>query len=202
LAAVLDMNERSATNNVLRPLKRAGLVDQENKPTKRSIRWRDDDQYPQVCEEIRKEVYPQELLDAFSGPNVDRSAVERWFRNNARVGENAARKMARFYLLLVEADPSKQNGSSEPKTRPQKPNKTRSKAGADSNKDPKEPQKNTEETPIRSPPENTLGGNSGISSGPSLHIDVQVHISPEATPEQIETIFASMARHLYKNDGA
>ncbi len=33
--------------------------------------------------------------------------------------------------------------------------------------------------------------------GPSLHLDVQVHIDSSATPEQIETIFASMAKHLY-----
>jgi len=32
---------------------------------------------------------------------------------------------------------------------------------------------------------------------PSVHIDLQIHISPEATPEQIEQIFASMRRHLY-----
>ena len=32
---------------------------------------------------------------------------------------------------------------------------------------------------------------------PSLHIDIQVHISPESSPEQIEQIFASMAKHLY-----
>lgn len=35
------------------------------------------------------------------------------------------------------------------------------------------------------------------SEGPSLHIDVQVHISPESSAEQIEQIFASMAKHLY-----
>jgi hypothetical protein len=77
LAAVLSMTERSATDNVLRPLKKADLVDQENKATERANRWRDDDQYAQVCEVIRKDVYPQELLDAFPGPDVDRSAVER-----------------------------------------------------------------------------------------------------------------------------
>jgi hypothetical protein len=32
---------------------------------------------------------------------------------------------------------------------------------------------------------------------PGLHIDVQVHISPEASPDQIDQIFASMAKHLY-----
>ena len=32
---------------------------------------------------------------------------------------------------------------------------------------------------------------------PNLHIDLQIHISPDSTPEQIEAIFASMAKHLY-----
>jgi hypothetical protein len=33
--------------------------------------------------------------------------------------------------------------------------------------------------------------------GPALHIDVQIHISPEASAEQIDQVFASMAKHLY-----
>jgi hypothetical protein len=32
---------------------------------------------------------------------------------------------------------------------------------------------------------------------PSVHIDFQIHISPEATPQQIDQIFASMRQHLY-----
>ena len=36
---------------------------------------------------------------------------------------------------------------------------------------------------------------------PSLHIDIQVHISPDATTDQIDQIFASMAKHLYKAEG-
>ena len=38
---------------------------------------------------------------------------------------------------------------------------------------------------------------SGVVS-PSLHIDIQVHISPEASADQIDKIFESMAKHLYK----
>jgi hypothetical protein len=34
-------------------------------------------------------------------------------------------------------------------------------------------------------------------AGPGLHIDVQIHIAPEASAEQIDQIFASMAKHLY-----
>lgn len=33
---------------------------------------------------------------------------------------------------------------------------------------------------------------------PKLHIDIQIHISPDATPQQIEQIFESMSKHLYK----
>jgi hypothetical protein len=38
---------------------------------------------------------------------------------------------------------------------------------------------------------------SGGSNTPSVHIDIQVHIAPESSPEQIEQIFKSMAKHLY-----
>lgn len=36
-------------------------------------------------------------------------------------------------------------------------------------------------------------------NSPSLHVDIQIHISPEASTEQIEKIFESMSKHLYKN---
>ena len=36
---------------------------------------------------------------------------------------------------------------------------------------------------------------------PSVHIDVQIHIDSNATPEQIDHIFSSMARHLYGRNG-
>jgi hypothetical protein len=39
--------------------------------------------------------------------------------------------------------------------------------------------------------------NSGTSGGPSVHIDIQIHISPEASIDQIDQIFKSMAKHLY-----
>lgn len=32
---------------------------------------------------------------------------------------------------------------------------------------------------------------------PEMHIDIQIHISPDSSAEQIEKIFESMAKHLY-----
>ena len=46
----------------------------------------------------------------------------------------------------------------------------------------------------------TPAGSTALSE-PSVHIDVQVHIDSTATPEQIDKIFASMARHLYRREG-
>ncbi len=34
-------------------------------------------------------------------------------------------------------------------------------------------------------------------TGPEVHIDIQIHISPESSADQIEKIFESMAKHLY-----
>lgn len=48
------------------------------------------------------------------------------------------------------------------------------------------------ETPVNQKAVSTNGG-----IGPSVHIDLQIHVSPEATPEQIDQIFKSMAKHLY-----
>ena len=31
---------------------------------------------------------------------------------------------------------------------------------------------------------------------PKLHVDIQIHISPDSSPEQIDKIFESMAKHL------
>ena len=36
---------------------------------------------------------------------------------------------------------------------------------------------------------------------PPLHIDIQIHIDSTASAEQIDLIFASMARHLYRREG-
>jgi hypothetical protein len=37
----------------------------------------------------------------------------------------------------------------------------------------------------------------GTTLTPSVHIDIQIHISPEASTDQIDQIFKSMAKHLY-----
>ena len=40
-------------------------------------------------------------------------------------------------------------------------------------------------------------GVADLPKGPSVHIDIQIHIDSSAGAEQIEQVFASMAKHLY-----
>ncbi len=69
LAASLDMKEVSARANVLPYLVQLGIVDDEGRTVDRARQWRDDTQYPDVCREMREDVYPRELLDAVPNPS-------------------------------------------------------------------------------------------------------------------------------------
>ena len=61
---------------------------------------------------------------------------------------------------------------------------------------PSEPAGN--EHPVESPPSLQGNGNlTGPTNRPGLHVDIQVHIDSAASAEQIDLIFASMAKHLY-----
>jgi hypothetical protein len=59
---------------------------------------------------------------------------------------------------------------------------------------------NSEQTPLHHPIgaaalRPAVVGNGNTS--PSVHIDIQIHIAPEASTDQIDQIFKSMAKHLY-----
>ena len=185
LATALNMSENSANNNVLPSLKMTGLIDEENKPTDRAVKWRDDSQYSQVCEEIREEVYPRELLDLAPDADFDRASVQSWVANHSRVGENAAGKITAFYALLSEADPSKETSGNSEEGRGKLKKSAQSKSS--------EQKPIVLDDKISEPP---MSEKNASQLQPSLHIDVQIHISPESSPEQIDQIFASMSKHL------
>lgn len=57
--------------------------------------------------------------------------------------------------------------------------------------------KTNQSNTMSAPPEQMDNFSGDSSFGPALHIDIQIHISPEASLEQIDKIFASMSKHLY-----
>jgi Family of unknown function (DUF5343) len=200
LSTLLSMEIKSA-RNLVSPLKRMGLIDNDGKPTERAVRWRDGEQYASVCEEIRRDIYPPELLDIFSGPDSPRSSIENWFASRAGVGTAAKKGMTTFYLLLAEADYTKQDNTASAKA----PKVTKKISPTlKSNISNMKTEKEDEATTYNDVSANGRGATEAPQRSanriePSLHIDIQIHIAPDASSEQIEQIFASMAKHLYRS---
>lgn len=181
LSAVLGMQIRSVkTNGILANLKVLGLLDNENKCTDLANRWRLDDSYVSACKEICARVYPPELIDV----GTERSTVITWFMNKSGAGESQARKLTSLYLLI--SLPEIKDAAVKTKVSPKTPADKQSKAV-------KKPE--IISTPISKNGEK--GANVTTIPTPSMNINLQIHISSEASSEQIDQIFASMAKHLY-----
>ena len=178
LATVLNSRENSVRANVLPGLRAVGLIDSDGVPTPRVNRWRDKEGYADACKDMLRDVYPQELLEAVPDPLNEREAAKRWFKNKTGCGENAANKMTSLYSLLVEADASAIDGARR-KTRTKK-RKSRPKI--------ERPTAPVPDTPRSAVPAPDL---------PEIRLSLEVRIDASATPEQIDQIFASMAKHLY-----
>jgi hypothetical protein len=199
LQSVLSVGPGHA-NNLMPPLRAVGLINGDNRPTDLAEAWRSDEEYAQACNQMLEIIYPSQLRDALPPPDPDRDAVERWFMRNAGVGQGAARKMGAFYRLVCEADPAGQvrapaseerqrrraAAGTEASTRTTRPRRTRAQAGTESGR---------RRQPAQATSEGPSSGNGAPE--PALHIDVQVHIPADASAEQIDRIFESMARHLY-----
>lgn len=187
LKSVLRLNKISSATILIPYFRTVGLIDEEGKTTELALEWRSDSSYATACQKIRESVYPTGLLDVFPSPDPekDREAVADWFFDNAKVGEAVADQMARFYLLLCEADPSVQDRVKERKPKTITPKKKETKKIT-----------KTKEKPGVAEPKPQQG--KLLPFEPSLRVDVQIHIPKDATPEQIDQIFKSMAEHIYK----
>jgi len=202
LHTVLGVSERTAQEKELVTLRRLGLLSPENTPTDLAKRWRDDGEYPAVCAEILKNIYPQELLQAVPDPSKEMNEAVRWFMNSTGVGVDAAFAMARTYRLLVEADPSSAADVKEKKSRSTHKRIAKAQKNKDEVLDTGSNGTSQTHASIEGVKTDSQAPTTkrSYSSSPSIHIDVQIHISADASPAQIDHIFASMAKHLYKHD--
>ena len=195
LASILNMSEASAGANVLPGLRNIGLVDAENKTNQDlAKKFRDDNAYPAFCQEIIKKCYPQELIDAFPDKDSDKDKVRTWFMNHTGSGESAASKLSSFYITLLEADPviNVRSGSATKKETNNRPKQEKPKNN-----------KSINDAKDSSQGQDVLGDKhipqAGRNNTPDLNINIQIHISSDASPDQIKSIFENMAKYLYKN---
>jgi len=193
VASALSMSEPSASANILPSLRTFGLVLEDGKPSDLAYEWRDDSKYPEVCKEILEKIYPQELLDLFHGPDVQAQDVNSWFARYSKVGESAARMYGTTFLMLLEGDLEKAESKQAKSPRAASQVKQTVRKSTPSQVNGKSTESKIPAVP-EAPSENSSVGVTGFT--PKLHIDIQIHISPESPPEQIDKIFESMAKHL------
>ena len=194
LATVLSLKE-SPARNVLRNLKLLGLVDEDNRPTDLAIRWRDDEQYAAACEEIIERAYPDELRAAVPRPDPDPTAAAQWFQRSRRLGDGGAKNAARTYVLIASAKLPDQGG-----TRAARTPGTRTSSGGSGRKATRPPQTRSRGSATR-PRDRAQPANAGGFELPRPQIAVQINIAPDMTAEQIDQVFASMAKHFYNEAG-
>ena len=195
LQSVLNTSEKNA-RNILPQLRTVGLVDENGVPLDLAKRFRMDTDYVEAMKEIVDQVYPTQLRELYPGPEEDATAVTNWFMRETSGGQIGSAAQARFYLTLVSgalptaeraakkapgaSGPAAARPTTAPKPAPQAANV---KAAAP---EPKNAQA-------------TSGDSRQTTTGPDLHLDIQIHIDAAATVEQIDAVFASMAKHIYRN---
>ena len=198
LATALSMGEASARSNLIGPFKKIGIIDEDGKPTDLAYDWRDDHKYADVCGSLIEKCYPQEIKDLFHSPDADPQKLTNWFMSHARCGEPAAKHFARFYLLLLKADLSEADAASAKSEAKAKTPKAEAKKKTAKTTVKNKAEKTAATTPPAEPPPvvQTQPVQTVLSNAPELHINVQLHISPESSADQIDKIFESMAKHL------
>lgn len=194
ISSIVHMADASAVSNVIKPLQVLGLLDEQRKPTDLASEWRHDDDYAAVCKTIRERIYPRDLLDTYPDASPDeRQGIIRWFMKSATVGVAAARMFADTYSILAQANVSLLEEKSQ-NTAPAKARVAVTKAARKSG--PIQVAAANSATPEIPHTPNASAHHKPLGKFPAVHIDVQVHISPDTSPEQIDRIFESMAKHL------
>lgn len=193
LIGKLDITQKTA-QNLLPQLRALGVVDSENRVTSLGDDLRHDETYAEACTRILEAIYPESLRNAHSDPDEDPTRVASWFSRNARTGEVMSKNQSRTYLLLLGGKlPSADEPAQVPRQRRRAESSTQgsgqSRSGAVPASKPDVGASNSQTVDAHA------SANGG--GGPNLHIDVQVHISADAGDAQIDSIFKSMAKHLY-----
>lgn len=170
----------TAARAYLSEIKAVGLIDDDGKPTERGKNWRlDDAPYAKAVQEMLAEAYPEELLEIAPPESSDRAKAASWFETAAGLGQGAAGNKAATYFLIGTPVPPTEIPTSKPSNG--SGTKPKPKPKAQSEYEPAGKQEREEGPKIDAVP---------------VNVNVQIHISADATSEQIEAIFANMKKYL------
>lgn len=184
--------QQSASKLYLAELRRAGVINEDGKATPLGQKWRLDDTYGEAVEGLISAIYPEQLRQLGPIDSVDRTKVVAWFKSQG-LGDGAAKNKASTYFLLGSTVPNDAPAAAAPKN-----NSTKAAN--------RSPGKRAKVEAVQPPPPAVPApiGKAHPTEHrdvPGLNVNLQIHISADATTDQIESIFSAMKRYLYANDG-
>ena len=181
----IELNvQPAAARQYVTELKRVGLLSDENRATDLAHKWRMDETYREAVGDILQACYGEELLAVAPDPADDRVKAVAWFQRQG-LGEGSARNKAATYVLIASALPGeaapRSAGTSAPKAKAKpKAQKSEAKVDGSSVSGGKEPEREVQ----------------AFGSIFPVNLNLQIHISADASPDQIDAIFGSMRKHL------
>lgn len=191
LAADLNV-QATAAKAYINELTKVGILDEEGKPTDLAQKWRSSETYDDAVEELLKRNYPEALLALAPRDSLERSKIVTWFSNQG-LGSGTANNKAATYLLIASAEPGEQSSAlPSSRTRSQATQKEISKHSNTT-----KPSIGSQHEDISQPNERDRSAATGGAI--PLNLNIQIHISADASNEQIEKIFESMSRYLREN---
>ena len=184
LQSVLGHGSPRGAANLLAPLRTLGLIDKDGHLQERVNDWRHNDSYKQACNAMLEETYPDGLRAAFPDPTSDDESLISWFSRNTESGRSNAKQMASLYTLISAGDPDMTSASMAVSSKSERKPGTKTAVS-----------KSSRQATVTKKPSASVENHRRIE--PELNINVQIHISSDASAEQIDQIFSSMATHLY-----
>jgi hypothetical protein len=181
IASILSISKQSATNNILPALRKTGIIGDDGTPTEKARRWRDDSQYGILCNELLKEIYPNELISMSNNPDKDKEQLKSWLKSKTGIGESAAGKIIQFYVTLYSGNIQPQEEQAANKSRPRI---TKKKQVPPGNSSPDVPSDKLE---------------SKISVSPSININLQIHFSADMPDSKIDKIMDGLEKLIRRN---
>lgn len=188
---VLSIDTDITAQRIISQLELIGFINKDGELTPLAKKeWTSNESYSAVCKKILESVYPTEIKEVFKSPDPKsvNTIAKQFLDSDSTRNRGIAQSMARFYLLLLKADPSDQDKAST------KSLKVLEKVGKKEKRESEKAKPGREKKAV----EKTNQEYQPQPTQPSLHVDIQIHIDKDAKPEQIDKIFESMAKHIYK----
>lgn len=169
----------AAAKQYVAELKRVGILNEDNKATDLAHKWRMSDTYHEAVKIILAQSYG-ESLQTIAPMSTDRAKAIDWFQRQG-LGEGAARNKAATYFLIASPEPGETTGKSPTQStaRPRPTKQIRPSHATRGSGD--------EERKEAMSSEGTIF---------PVNLNLQIHISADASVEQIDAIFGSMRKHL------